>query len=291
MSWVTAAFASAFFAGITSILAKCGIRHTDSDVATAIRTCVVLVFAWAMAGISGSIGAIGAIPAKAWLFLTLSGLATGASWICYFKALSIGDVNKVVPVDKMSTVLAVLIAIVLFGETGNLVVKLVGTAVITLGTFLIIEKKQSIGAEQKQDRAWLAYALGAAVFAALTSVLAKIGIEGVESNLATAIRTCVVLFMAWAIVAAKGKLEQVARIDPRELAFLAASGIATGASWLLYYYAIAAGQVSVVVQIDKLSIVVSVLFARLAFNEKLSHRSAIGLFLIVLGTAALAIWK
>lgn len=291
MSWVTAAFASAFFAGITSILAKCGIRHTDSDVATAIRTCVVLVFAWAMAGISGSIGAIGAIPAKAWLFLTLSGLATGASWICYFKALSIGDVNKVVPVDKMSTVLAVLIAIVLFGETGNLAVKLVGTAVITLGTFLIIEKKQSIGAEQKQDRAWLAYALGAAVFAALTSVLAKIGIEGVESNLATAIRNCVVLFMAWAIVAAKGKLEQVARIDPRELAFLAASGIATGASWLLYYYAIAAGQVSVVVQIDKLSIVVSVLFARLAFNEKLSHRSAIGLFLIVLGTAALAIWK
>lgn len=291
MSWVTAAFASAFFAGITSILAKCGIRHTDSDVATAIRTCVVLVFAWAMAGISGSIGAIGAIPAKAWLFLTLSGLATGASWICYFKALSIGDVNKVVPVDKMSTVLAVLIAIVLFGETGNLAVKLAGTAVITLGTFLMIEKKQSVGAEQKQDRAWLAYALGAAVFAALTSILAKIGIEGVESNLATAIRTCVVLVMAWAIVAAKGKLEQVARIDPRELAFLAASGIATGASWLLYYYAIAAGQVSVVVQIDKLSIVVSVLFARLAFNEKLSHRSAIGLFLIVLGTAALAIWK
>lgn len=291
MSWVTAAFASAFFAGITSILAKCGIRHTDSDVATAIRTCVVLVFAWAMAGISGSIGAIGAIPAKAWLFLTLSGLATGASWICYFKALSIGDVNKVVPVDKMSTVLAMLIAIVLFGETGNLAVKLVGTAVITLGTFLMIEKKQSVGAEQKQDRAWLAYALGAAVFAALTSVLAEIGIEGVESNLATAIRTCVVLVMAWAIVAAKGKLEQVARIDPRELAFLAASGIATGASWLLYYYAIAAGQVSVVVQIDKLSIVVSVLFARLAFNEKLSHRSAIGLFLIVLGTAALAIWK
>lgn len=291
MSWVVAAFASAFFAGITSILAKCGIKQTDSDVATAIRTCVVLVFAWAMAGISGSIGAIGAIPAKAWLFLTLSGLATGASWICYFKALSIGDVNKVVPVDKMSTVLAVLIAIVLFGETGNLAVKLVGTAVITLGTFLMIEKKQSVGAEQKQDRAWLAYALGAAVFAALTSVLAKIGIEGVESNLATAIRTCVVLVMAWAIVAAKGKLEQVARIDPRELAFLAASGIATGASWLLYYYAIAAGQVSVVVQIDKLSIVVSVLFARLAFNEKLSHRSAIGLFLIVLGTAALAIWK
>lgn len=291
MSWVAAAFASAFFAGITSILAKCGIKHTDSDVATAIRTCVVLVFAWGMAGVSGSIGTVGSIAAKSWLFLVLSGLATGASWICYFKALSIGDVNKVVPVDKMSTVLAALVAIALFGETSSLAVKLVGTTVITLGTFLMIEKKQSTGVDQKQDRTWLAYAIGAAAFTALTSILAKVGIEGVESNLATAIRTCVVLVMAWAIVAAKGKLGQVARVDRCELAFLAASGIATGASWLLYYYAIAAGQVSVVVQIDKLSIVVSVLFARLAFNEKLSRRSAAGLFLIVLGTAALAIWK
>ena len=291
MSWVAAALASAFFAGITYILAKCGIKQTDSDVATAIRACVVLVFAWIMAGVSGSIGTIGSIAAKSWLFLVLSGLATGASWICYFKALSIGDVNKVVPVDKMSTVLAALIAIALFGETSNLAVKLIGTAVITLGTFLMIEKRQSAGMGQEQDRTWLAYAIGAAVFAALTSILAKVGIEGVESNLATAIRTCVVLAMAWAIVAAKGKLGQVARVDWRELTFLAASGIATGASWLLYYYAIAAGQVSVVVQIDKLSIVVSVLFARLAFNEKLSRRSAVGLFLIVLGTAALAIWK
>lgn len=291
MSWVVAAFASAFFAGITSILAKCGIRQTDSDVATAIRTCVVLVFAWIMAGVSGSIGTIGSIAVKSWLFLVLSGLATGASWICYFKALSIGDVNKVVPVDKMSTVLAALIAIVLFGETNNLAVKLIGTAVITLGTFLMIEKRQSAGVSQKQDRTWPVYAIGAAVFAALTSILAKVGIEGVESNLATAIRTCVVLAMAWAIVAAKGKLGQVTHVDRHELAFLAASGIATGASWLLYYYAIAAGQVSVVVQIDKLSILVSVLFARLAFKEKLSRRSAFGLALIVLGTAALAIWK
>lgn len=229
MSWVVAAFASAFFAGITSILAKCGIKHTDSDIATAIRTCVVLVFAWIMAGVSGSIGTIGSIAAKSWLFLVLSGLATGASWICYFKALSIGDLNKVVPVDKMSTVLAALIAIALFGETSNLAVKLIGTAVITLGTFLMIEKRQSAGMGQEQDRTWLAYAIGAAVFAALTSILAKVGIESVESNLATAIRTCVVLAMAWAIVAAKGKLGQVARVDWRELTFLAASGIATGA--------------------------------------------------------------
>ena len=257
-----------------------------------IRTCVVLVFRLGQwRAFLDPLEPLAASNPRSWLFLVLSGLATGASWICYFKALSIGNVNKVVPVDKMSTVLAALVAIALFDETSNLAVKLVGTAVITLGTFLMIEKKQSAEPEQQQDRTWLAYALGAAVFAALTSVLAKIGIEGIESNLATAIRTCVVLVMAWAIVAAKGKLEQVAHADRRELTFLATSGIATGASWLLYYYAIAAGQVSVVVQIDKLSIVVSVLFARLAFNEKLSRRSAIGLALIVLGTAALAIWK
>ena len=292
MSWVAAAFASAFFAGITSILAKCGIKHTDSDVATAIRTCVVLVFAWIMAGVAGSIGQVGQIGAKSWLFLVLSGLATGGSWICYFKALSVGDVNKVVPVDKMSTVLAALLAIVLFGETSNLAVKLVGTAVITLGTFLMIEKKQGDAAAGKpQDRTWLLYAVLSAVFAALTSVLAKVGIEGVESNLATAVRTCVVLVMAWAIVAGKGKLGQAAHVGTRELGFLAASGLATGASWLLYYYAIAEGQVSVVVQVDKLSILVSVLFARLAFKEKLSRRGLVGLVLIVLGTAALAIWK
>ena len=289
--WILFAFGSALFAGLTAVLAKCGIRKTDSTVATAIRTIVVLVFSWLMVFLVGSQSQITQLGGKTLLFLILSGLATGASWLCYFRALQIGDINKVVPVDKMSTVLAALIAIVLFGETSNLAVKLVGTAVITLGTFLMIEKKQSAGPEQQQDRTWLAYALGAAVFAALTSILAKVGIEGVESNLATAIRTCVVLVMAWAIVAAKGKLDQVAHADRRELTFLATSGIATGASWLLYYYAIATGQVSVVVQIDKLSIVVSVLFARLAFNEKLSRRSAIGLALIVLGTAALAIWK
>lgn len=292
MSWVAAAFASAFFAGITSILAKCGVHHTDSDVATAIRTCVVLVFAWIMAAVAGSIGQVGQIGGKSWLFLVLSGLATGGSWICYFKALSVGDVNKVVPVDKMSTVLAALLAIVLFGETSNLAVKLVGTAVITLGTFLMIEKKQGDAAAGKpQDRTWLIYAVLSAVFAALTSVLAKVGIEGVESNLATAVRTCVVLVMAWAIVAGKGKLDQAAHVGKSELGFLAASGLATGASWLLYYYAIAAGQVSVVVQVDKLSILVSVLFARIAFKEKLSRRGLVGLALIVLGTAALAIWK
>lgn len=288
MSWILAAFASAFFAGITSILAKCGIKSTDSDVATALRTCIVLVFAWIMAALAGPLSAIANISGRSWLFLILSGLATGGSWICYFKALSVGDVNKVVPVDKMSTVLAVLLAIVLFGETSNLAVKLIGTAVITVGTFMMIEKKQQTG--EGGSKSWLAWAIGAAVFAALTSILAKVGIEGVESNLATAIRTCVVLIMAWVIVAIKGKLSQAPGVKRSELGFLAASGLATGASWLFYYYAIAMGQVSVVVQIDKLSLLVSVLFAYFAFKEKLSKKSALGLFLIVLGTAAMAWW-
>ena len=288
MSWILAAFASAFFAGITSILAKCGIKTTDSDIATALRTCMVLVFAWIMAAVAGPLNAIADISGQSWLFLTLSGLATGGSWICYFKALSVGDVNKVVPVDKMSTVLAVLLAIVLFGETSNLAVKLIGTAIITLGTFMMIEKKQSETGQQ--SRAWLAWAIGAAVFAALTSVLAKVGIAGVESNLATAIRTCVVLVMAWVIVAMKGKLGQVRHVQRGELGFLAASGLATGASWLFYYYAIAAGQVSVVVQIDKLSILVSIAFAYFAFKERLTRRNAVGLALIVAGTAAMAWW-
>lgn len=288
MSWIAAAFASAFFAGITSILAKCGIKTTDSDVATALRTCVVLVFAWVVAAMSGPLSAMADISGTSWLFLGLSGLATGGSWICYFKALSCGDVNKVVPVDKMSTVLAVLLAIVLFSETSNLAVKLIGTAVITVGTFLMIEKKQSDDAGS--GRAWLWWAIGAAVFAALTSVLAKVGITGVESNLATAIRTCVVLVMAWVVVAMKGKMGQVREVRRGELGFLAASGLATGASWLFYYYAIAAGQVSVVVQIDKLSILVSILFAWIVFKEKLTPRGLFGLALIVAGTAAMAWW-
>lgn len=288
MSWVMAAVASAFFAGITSILAKCGLSETDSDVATALRTLVVLVFAWIMVSVVGSGNTITQITPRSWLFLALSGLVTGGSWICYFKALSLSDVNKVVPVDKSSTVMAVLLAIVLFGETSHLEVKLVGTAVIAIGTFMMIEKKQ--GTSGGQSRSWLVYALLAAVFAALTSVLAKVGIEGVESNLATAIRTCFVLIMAWVIVVGKGKLSQVRHIDVRELCFLVASGVATGASWLFFYYAISAGQVSVVVQIDKLSILISIAFAWVVFGERLTPKSGMGLALVVAGTLAMSIW-
>ena len=287
--WLVAAFASALFAGIVSILAKCGIKTIDSDVATALRTCVVAAFTWLMVAIVGSTSSISTITPRSWLFLALSGMATGASWICYFRALSTGDVNRVVPIDKSSTLMAVLLSIVLFGETGSLALRLAGTMVATVGTFLMIERRTGgTTGDGRDDRASLAYALAAAVFAALTSVLAKVGIEGAESNLATAIRTMFVLAMAWAIVVARGKAALVRDADRRELAFLGASGVATGASWLCYYCAIQAGQVSVVVQVDKLSLLVSIAFASVAFGERLSRRAAIGLVLVVVGTALVA---
>ena len=286
--WIIMAVLSALFAGLTSILAKCGIRKTDSDVATALRTIVVLLFSWIMVFIVGSVNTIAQITPKSLLFLILSGIATGASWICYFKALSVGDVNKVVPVDKSSTVLTVLLAIVLFSETNHIAVKLVGTVLLAVGIFLMIEKKK---ADAKQTKVfWLPYAIGSAVFAALTSILAKVGIEGVESNLATAIRTGVVLVMAWLIVLIKGKQKQLKSLDKKELGFIALSGLATGGSWLCYYYAIQNGVVSVVVPIDKMSVVVTVVFSYFVFKEKLSRKAIIGLALMVIGTLAMAIW-
>lgn len=285
--WLFMAVLSAFFAGVTSILAKCGIRKTDSDVATALRTVVVLFFAWIMVFVAGSWETITAISAKSLLFLILSGAATGASWICYFKALSIGDVNKVVPVDKSSTVLSVLLAIFLFGETGHLVVKLTGTVFLAAGIYLMVEKKP--GAEKEKGNKWFLYAALSAVFAALTSILAKIGITGVESNLGTAIRTVVVLVMAWMMVFMKGKQSQIREIDRKEMTYIAFSGLATGASWLCYYYAIQNGIVSVVVPIDKASIVITVIFSYFVFGEKLSRKALAGLLLMLFGTLVMAI--
>lgn len=289
MLWLVMAMLSAFFAGLTSILAKCGIKNTDSDVATAIRTIVVLAFSWVMVLIVGSAGEISQLQPRSLLFLVLSGLATGASWICYFKALSMGDVNKVVPIDKSSTILSVLLAIVIFNETNNLAVKLIGTAFLGVGIFLMVEKKKSTATEKKKS--WVIYAVFSAVFAALTSILAKIGIEDVESNLGTMVRTCVVLVMAWIIVFAKKKQNTVKSIDKRELAFICLSGIATGASWLCYYYAIQNGIVSVAVPIDKMSIIVSIAFSYIVFKEKLTKKAFIGLCLMVAGTLLMTVFK
>lgn len=285
--WLLMAVLSAVFAGLTSILAKCGIRKTDSDVATALRTVVVLIFSWVMVWIVGSVDTIHQIDRRSLTFLILSGLATGASWICYFKALAMGNVNQVVPIDKSSTILSVLLAIILFQETDHLWVKLLSTAMLALGIFLMIEKKQ-INGEQK-SRAWLVYALLSAVFAALTSILAKVGISGVESNLGTAIRTGVVLVMAWLIVFMKKKQSLVKTIDRKELFFIILSGLATGASWLCYYAAIQKGIVSVVVPIDKLSILVSIAFSYIVFKEKLSKKALAGLLLMVAGTLFMVI--
>ena len=289
MLWIIAAILSAFFAGLTSILAKCGIKKTDSDLATALRTVVVLLFSWIMVFVVGSQATITAIKPTSLLFLVLSGLATGASWICYFKALSMGDVNKVVPIDKSSTVLTVLLAIVCFGETAHLAVKLAATALLGVGIFLMVEKKKTEG--KTENRAWMIYAVLSAVFAALTSILAKIGISDVESNLGTAIRTAVVLVMAWCIVLARGKQKGLRTLDKRELLFISLSGVATGASWLCYYYAIANGLVSVVVPIDKLSILVTVAFSGVVFRERLSKKALLGLVLMTAGTLLMVFFK
>ena len=289
MTWLISAIFSALFAGLTSILAKCGIKKTDSDLATALRTIVVLAFSWLMVFIVGSQTTIAHIQSKALIFLILSGFATGASWICYFKALSMGDINKVVPIDKSSTILTVLLAIICFGETSNLAVKLIATAILALGIFLMVEKKKNTA--QAQGQTWMIYAILAAVFAALTSILAKVGISGVESNLGTAIRTAVVLVLSWGIVFTRKKHTGLRTIDKRELIFICLSGIATGASWLCYYYAIGHGDVSVVVPIDKLSILVTVAFSFIVFKEKLSKKAFLGICLMVVGTILMAFFK
>ena len=280
--WVLYAFGSALFAGLTAILAKCGIRKTDSTVATAIRTIVVLAFSWGMVFLVGSEAQLAEISGRTLLFLVLSGLATGASWLCYFRALQISDVNKVVPVDKSSTVLTILLAVLFLHETPSWT-RGIGMVCIAAGTYLMIEKKQSTGAA-KAGGSWLLYAAGSAVFASLTSILGKIGITGVESNLGTAIRTGVVLIMSWMMVFVTGKGTQVRAIPKNELGFICLSGLATGGSWLCYYKALQDGPASVVAPIDKLSILVTILFSYLVFHEKLSKKAAVGLILVVGGT-------
>ena len=286
--WLLFAVGSAFFAGVTAILAKCGIRKTDSTVATAIRTIVVLIFAWIMVFVVGSQDQLRDIGQMTLLFLILSGLATGASWLCYFKALQLGDVNKVVPIDKSSTVLTILLAFLLLGEPIGLF-QGIGVVLIGAGTFLMIEKKPDASSGSVQGKGWMLYAFGSAIFASLTAILGKIGIQGVESNLGTAVRTGVVLVMAWAMVLVTGRAKEVRQVPGREMIFICLSGIATGASWLCYYHALQDGPASVVAPIDKLSILVTVAFSYLVFRERLTRRSGLGLVLIVAGTLAMLI--
>ena len=284
--WIVFAFVSALFAGLTSILAKIGLRDTDSTLATALRTIVVLAFSWLMVFVAGSQSQLSEISVSTLLFLVLSGLATGGSWLCYFRALQLGSVNQVAPIDKSSTILTMLLAFFLLKEPISLS-KAVGLAAIGAGTLLMLERKE--GAENGASSAWLPFALASAVFAALTSILGKIGIQGVESNLGTAIRTGVVLIMAWVMVFVTGKQSELPRISPKSWLFLVLSGLATGGSWLCYYRALQTGPASVVVPIDKLSILVTVLFSRVALGERLSPRALAGLAVLTAGTLILLI--
>lgn len=285
--WIVFAFGSAIFAGLTAILAKCGIKETDSTIATAIRTIVVLIFSWIMVFIVGSQSGIGSISARSWIFLILSGLATGASWLCYFRALQLGDINKVVPIDKFSVVLTILLAFIILHEEIT-IAKGAGVVLVGAGTFLMIEKKD-VTENKSAKKSWILYAAGSAIFASLTSILGKIGISGVESNLGTAIRTVVVLIMAWVMVLVSGKAKSVKSVPKNELLFIGLSGLATGGSWLCYYKALQDGSASVVVPIDKLSIVVTVVFSYIVFKEKLSKKSLFGLLLIIAGTLIMII--
>lgn len=281
--WIIFAALSALFAGLTAILAKCGIKSTDSDIATAIRTGVVLVFSWLMVVIKGAAPTIVDISGKTWAFLVLSGLATGASWLCYFKALQLGDVNKVVPIDKSSTVLTVILAFIFLNESVTWL-KAAAVVLIGVGTFMMIGKKDVAADESGKKSSWLIYALLSTVFASLTAILGKVGISGVDSDLGTAIRTCVVLVTAWLIVLIKGKSRQVAEVPRRELGFICLSGLATGGSWLCYYRALQSGPASAVVPIDKLSILVSIAFSFVVFGERLTKKAALGLVMTVAGT-------
>lgn len=284
--WILYAIGSSFFAGITAILAKCGIKKTDSDVATAIRTIIVLIFSWIMVLFTGTISGITSISGKTVLFLVLSGLATGASWLCYFHALQKGDINKVVPIDKSSTILTILLALIFLGE-GLSYGKTLSVVLIGAGTMLMIIKKETEN-KQSGSKEWLVYAILSAVFASLTAILGKIGIEGVDSNLGTAIRTTVVLVMSWMMVFVMGKTSEVKEIEKKELGFIMLSGLATGASWMCYYRALQEGPASVVVPIDKLSILVTIAFSWVVFHEKLTKKAMFGLICILVGTIMLA---
>ena len=285
--WLVFAVCSAVFAGVTSILAKCGLQKVDSTVATAYRTIVAMLFAWAIVMISGTYVQIESIDPGTWMFLILSGLATGASWLCYFKALQIGNVNKVVPVDKSSTVLGIMLAIVFLGESLT-IPGAVGVVLILVGTMLMIEKKD-VKEMDYRGSSWLLFAIGSAVFAAMTSILGKVGMADIDSNLGTAIRTAVVLAMSWIMVFVSRKQEKIRGIGRRDMMFIIFSGLATGLSWMFFCGALQTGPASIIIPIDKLSILVTIAFSYIVFKERLSKKSAAGLMGIVAGTLLLLV--
>lgn len=282
--WILFAVGSAFFAGATSVLAKAGIKSVSSDFATAFRTGVVLIFSWLMVFVVGCQNAVSTITPRALVFLALSGAATGLSWLCYFKALSIGNLSKVVAVDKSSTFLTILLALIFFHEPFHWLTGL-GIAVMIAGTALMLEK----GDAKKGEKGWLFYAAGSAVFAALQSILGKVGVQDMDSTLATALRTVVVLIFAWAIVLGKKEGGDWKKMTRRDAVLLVLSGITTGASWLCYYRALQTGRASVVVPIDKCSMLFAVALSAIFLKEKQTRRSLLALALVVAGTFMIAL--
>lgn len=282
--WILFAVGSAFFAGATSVLAKAGIKSVSSDFATAFRTGVVLIFSWLMVFVGGCQNAVSTITPRALVFLALSGAATGLSWLCYFKALSIGNLSKVVAVDKSSTFLTILLALIFFREPFHWLTGL-GIAVMIAGTALMLEK----GDAKKGERGWLFYAAGSAVFAALQSILGKVGVQDMDSTLATALRTVVVLIFAWAIVLGKKEGGDWKKMTRRDAVLLVLSGITTGASWLCYYRALQTGRASVVVPIDKCAMLFAVALSAIFLKEKQTRRSLLALALVVAGTLMIAL--
>ena len=284
--WMLFAFGSAFFAGITAILAKCGMKNIDSTVATAVRTVVVLIFSWFLVVVMGGVSGVTQIDGRTMLFLICSGMSTGVSWLCYFAALKWGSVNRVTPIDKSSTVLAMILGSIFLRESIG-VGKIIATVCIGVGTFLMIQRTNESGGESVKSKKWLWMAFASALFAALTSLFGKMGMKGIDSNLGTAIRTVVVLVMAWLLVILRGKVNEIKMMDLYSMKFILLSGVATGASWLCYFRALQDGPVSVVVPVDKLSILVTIAFSCIVLKEKISRRSAVGLLLIISGTMIL----
>lgn len=280
--WLLFACGSAIFAGVTAVLAKIGMQHINSTVATALRTGVVLLFSWLLVLLTG------AISGKTFLFLILSGCATGASWLCYFQALQLGDVNQVAPIDKSSTILTMLLAFLFLGEALT-VQKVICMLLIGAGTFLMLPKRTQAKLQSTTKKGWLFYAILSAVFASLTSILGKVGIQNIDSNLGTAIRTCVVLVMAWVMVFVTGQQHNLGALNRKDLLFLVLSGLTTGLSWMCYYRALQDGLASVVVPIDKLSILVTIAFSFFVLKERLNRRSGIGLGLLTVGTVLLVL--
>ena len=298
-SWLIFAAGAAIFAAMTTILAKIGLKNVDSHLATAIRTMVVLVFAWLMVFIVGSQREIWQTDSRTWVFLILSGLAAGGSWLCFFRALQLGNVNRVVPIDKSSTIMTMILAFIFLSEPMG-AVTVVGMGLMAVGTWLMIEFKKSAAMQAQpvaqssgQDivqsnthnrKSWIFFALLAAVFASLTAILGRVGIVNIEANLGTAIRTMAVVPMSWLMVFITKGQSKIKSIDRNSWVFLILSGVATGASWLLFYRALQLGSASLVVPVDKLSIVLTMGFARVFLGERFSKRSLAGLVLLTVGT-------